>query len=108
MTPTNIRFQKLMNYYKIPTIVALNEIIGLERKNSTINFMIKGQRNVSRKFALKMVENFPEINLTWLLTGEGEFLSIRPTDPVHHKLKKVENELYEMKNKIDFVYNLRK
>lgn len=102
------RIKKIMLYAKITTLVELKEKLNLPYRDGTFTHIISGRNKISMKTAKRIHEVFPEISYEWICTGEGNFFSLKPTDPMHHKMKKVETELNEMKNKIDFVYNLKK
>lgn len=83
-------------------------ILGIPYRDGRFSEILKGNRKITKKIALKILEKFPDVNFEYISTGEGEFLKHRQSDPIHHKIKKLELENAEMKNKIDFVYNISK
>lgn len=50
-----------------------SEIIGLS--NSYMTKMKKGKGNVGSTIVEKIVRQYPELSLFWLITGEGEMLN---------------------------------
>lgn len=51
------------------------EMIGVQR--SSISHILSGRNKPSYDFLLKMMENFPELDAEWLLTGRGEMYKVR-------------------------------
>ncbi len=49
------------------------DIVGIQR--SRISHIMSGRNNPSIDVVTKIVSKFPEIDLRWLMTGEGEMLS---------------------------------
>ena len=84
--------------------------IGLE-SNATISRIASGKVNPSYEVLKKIVEGFPEINIAWLLTGEGEMMSGKTTEPQEKKTEPSEREVIqimkeqiaEQKKMIDFL-----
>lgn len=52
----------------------LSEKIGLDRPQAIYDIQKGKTKNISPNMADKIASAFPEINRTWLLTGEGEML----------------------------------
>jgi transcriptional regulator with XRE-family HTH domain len=48
----------------------LAQIIGIQK--SSISHIMSGRNKPSFDFLLKLKEHFPDINLDWFITGEGE------------------------------------
>jgi transcriptional regulator with XRE-family HTH domain len=46
------------------------EIMGVQR--SGISHILSGRNNPSLDFIRKMIENYPELNSEWLITGKGD------------------------------------
>jgi len=59
--------------YKALTPSKFADIIGIQR--SRISHIMSGRNNPSIDVVTKIVSKFPEIDLKWLMTGEGEMLS---------------------------------
>ena len=50
---------------------ALADSIGVNR--ATISHILSGRNKPSLEFVMKVVQNFPEVELYWLLNGKGAF-----------------------------------
>lgn len=64
------RLEKIMEFYDL-TATALAEKIDFNR--SSISHLISGRNNPSLEFVIKVLENFPEVNWSWLVHGKGSF-----------------------------------
>lgn len=70
----NAVIDKLLSYSGLNAKM-FAEKIGLDRPQAIYD-IIKGKtKNISPNMAVKILSVFPEINRTWLLTGEGEMLN---------------------------------
>lgn len=49
------------------------DIIGIQR--SRISHIMSGRNNASIDVVTKIVSKFPEVDLKWLMTGEGEMMT---------------------------------
>lgn len=67
-----IRLEKLFKYYGLSAAVFADKI-SVQR--SSISHLLSGRNKPSLEFVLKIIKTFPEVNLYWLLNGEGEFPS---------------------------------
>lgn len=65
------RLAILMAHYHL-SASALADAIGVQR--SGISHLVLGRNKPGLDFILKLHERFPEVNLYWLLKGEGDFL----------------------------------
>lgn len=73
--------QKLSNWERMESVIKWANMstnyfarhIGLLRGENLYQIK-RGNNGISRNLANMVVESFPEINLLWLLTGEGEML----------------------------------
>lgn len=74
---------KIMTYLGI-TATRFADEIGVQR--SSISHILSGRNKPSYDFILRIIEKYPSINPTWLLTGKGTML-----------LDKDENEKAEKK-----------
>ena len=57
-------------------------------QRSSISHLLSGRNKPSLDFIMKIIDEFPSLNLYWLLDGKGEFLKndegeIRPEKPKH-------------------------
>ncbi len=64
------RIQKLIEYSGEKSVTAFAHRIGLKRGENLYQIK-RGNNKISRELAEKIVECFPEIAKSWLLTGEG-------------------------------------
>lgn len=66
------RLKVILEYYKLsPSGFADN--LGVPR--SSISHLLSGRNKPSLDFVLKLITKYPEVNLYWLLKGEGSFPS---------------------------------
>lgn len=66
------RLEHLLHYYGL-NASAFADKIHVQRSN--ISHLLSGRNKPSLEFVLKVVKNFPEVNLYWLLNGKGSFPS---------------------------------
>src|SRR5210317_2151913 len=64
------RLRKIMEYHQL-SASAFADAIGVQR--SSISHLLSGRNKPSLDFVLKVVREFPEVNLYWLLNGKGNF-----------------------------------
>ena len=64
------RLKIVMEYYDLSASL-LAEKINIQR--SSISHLLSGRNKPSLDFVLKILENFPEVELYWLLNGKGVF-----------------------------------
>lgn len=64
------RLQQIMAYHQL-SATAFAEKIGVQR--SGISHILSGRNKPSLDFVMKVVRNFPEVDLYWLLNGKGEY-----------------------------------
>ncbi|MCH2488964.1 MAG: helix-turn-helix domain-containing protein [Flavobacteriales bacterium] len=64
------RLEKILEYYSI-SATAFSEQIDFNR--STISHILSGRNKPSLEFVMKVVQEFPEVELYWLLNGKGTF-----------------------------------
>lgn len=76
------RLSFLLEQYE-HTASSFADKIGVQR--SSLSHLLSGRNKPSLDFILKITEAYPEINLYWLLKGEGSFLdraaSSKPVQP---------------------------
>ncbi len=70
------RLQKLIDFYGL-SASAFAERIGVQR--SSISHILSGRNKPSLDFVLKVIQQFPDVELYWLLNGKGIFPSISKT-----------------------------
>lgn len=64
------RLQKVMDYYG-ESSSSFAEKIGVQRSN--ISHILSGRNKPSLDFVLKVLYSFPEVELNWLINGNGNF-----------------------------------
>lgn len=64
------RLETIFDYYGL-TASLFAEKINVQR--SSISHLLSGRNKPSLDFILKVIENFPEVELLWLLNGKGSF-----------------------------------
>lgn len=68
------RLEKVLKYYGL-SASAFADKIKVQR--SSISHLLTGRNNPSLDFVLKVIRAYPEVNLYWLLMGQGTF----PAEP---------------------------
>lgn len=64
---------KLLEHSKL-NVKQFSEKLGMKRAQAIYDIMSGKTKRISEKLASQIISEFPEINKTWLLTGEGEML----------------------------------
>ena len=64
------RLNIIMNYYEI---TAGNFADKIEVQRSSISHILSGRNKPSLDFVMKVLKEFPEVELYWLLNGTGSF-----------------------------------
>ncbi|MDG3582100.1 helix-turn-helix domain-containing protein [Galbibacter pacificus] len=64
------RLEKVLDYYDL-SASAFADKIGVQR--SSISHLLSGRNNPSLDFIMRILHNFPEVELYWLLNGKGSF-----------------------------------
>ncbi|MBV1924108.1 MAG: helix-turn-helix domain-containing protein [Flavobacteriaceae bacterium] len=77
------RLQTILDYYGL-SATSFSEKMAVNR--STISHLLSGRNKPSLEFVMKILSNFPEVELYWLLNGKGTF-------PLNLKSSKVETEI---------------
>jgi plasmid maintenance system antidote protein VapI len=62
---------KILKHFDI-TATRFADEIGVQR--SSISHILGGRNKPSYDFILKVIEKYPSLNLTWLLTGKGNMI----------------------------------
>ncbi len=65
-----LRIQTIMDHYGL-SVSAFADEIGVQR--SSISHLLNGRNRPSLDFVMKLIAAYPEVNLYWLLKGEGSF-----------------------------------
>ena len=64
------RLKTVMEYYGL-TATALADSITIQR--SSISHLLSGRNKPSLDFVLKILQKYPEVELYWLMNGNGSF-----------------------------------
>ena len=68
------RLEFILDYYSL-TASGFADKIGVQR--SSLSHLLSGRNKPSLDFILKILEFFPEIDLYWILNGQGNFLKTK-------------------------------
>ena len=66
------RLQIIIDHYQLSAASLADKIVV---QRSSISHLLSGRNKPSLEFVLKLVRQFPEVNLYWLLNGTGNFPS---------------------------------
>lgn len=64
------RLEKILEYYSL-NASSFADKIGVQR--SSLSHLLSGRNKPSLDFILKVLEQFPDIDLYWILNGKGQF-----------------------------------
>lgn len=78
------RIQTVIDHYGL-SVSAFADEIGVQR--SSISHLLNGRNKPSLDFVMKLVTAYPEVNLYWLLKGEGSFPGISSTELGKEEIK---------------------
>lgn len=90
-----IRLKKVLAYTKT-NAATLSHQIGMKQPTGLYH-ILSGFYGISTRIAQAIIKVYPEISFEWLTTGIGNMLHVRPTDPIHHKIKLLETQIAELK-----------
>lgn len=69
------RLNQIMEHYDLSAAAFADKI---EVGRSSISHLLSGRNKPSLDFVLKVIQNFPEVELYWLLNGKGSFPAKEP------------------------------
>ncbi|TRO66576.1 helix-turn-helix domain-containing protein [Christiangramia sabulilitoris] len=72
------RLNKILDYYDLSAAAFADNI---EVGRSSISHILSGRNKPSLDFVMKVVKNFPEVELYWLLNGKGKFPATKESVP---------------------------
>ncbi len=87
---------KLLDYSKL-NAKQFSEKLGMKRGQAIYDIISGKTKRISEKLANQIISEFPEINRTWLLTGEGEMLKNTPAVAESHSISIAGEEIKENK-----------
>lgn len=77
------RLEDILAYYEL-NASAFADAIGVQR--SSISHLLSGRNKPSLDFVLKVVREYPEVNLYWLLNGKGDFPESNSKEALQNKI----------------------
>lgn len=77
------RLKQLMDYYQLSASGFADRI---QVQRSSISHLLSGRNKPSLDFVLRVIKEFKEVELYWLLNGKGSFPA-KPLDPPTSKEK---------------------
>ena len=63
------RIQWIIQHFRLSN-ASFADKIGVQR--STISHILSGRNSASLDFVTKIINHFPDVNVNWLITGQGE------------------------------------
>jgi archaellum component FlaC len=87
------RLEKLSNTLGM-SVVAISEAIGLSR--STLSASKKNKSGFSSKHLAILSERFPQINIMYLITGEGDIMQDPQLTEIRKRLDRIEKNIEQM------------
>lgn len=87
---------KLLDYSKL-NVKQFSEKLGMKRGQAIYDIMSGKTKRISEKLANQIISEFPEVNRTWLLTGEGEMLKNNSANSNDHSVSIAGTEIKENK-----------
>ena len=87
---------KLLDYSNL-NVKQFSEKLGMKRGQAIYDIMSGKTRRISEKLANQIISEFPEINRSWLLTGEGEMLKDYSANSSEHSVSIAGTEIKENK-----------
>ena len=87
------RLEKLSNALGM-SVVAISEAIGLSR--STLSSSKKNKSGFSSKSLAILSERFPQINIMYLITGEGDIMQDPQLTEIRKRLDRIEKNIEQM------------
>lgn len=87
------RLEKVLEYYGL-SASAFADSIGVQR--SSISHLLSGRNNPSLDFVLKILQQYPDVELYWLLNGKGDFppKDVKPSSQMVMELGQQEQSSY--------------
>lgn len=83
------RLETVLEYYSL-TASSFADKISVQR--SSMSHLLSGRNKPSLDFIMKLVEEFPEVSLEWIINGKGSFPKddFIPTPTIVQSEKKIE------------------
>jgi len=84
MSEIHTRLKKILSHYNL-TAGEFAEKIGIQK--SSVSHLMSGRNKPSYQFLSKLITTYPEINLNWFITGEGDIFNSAGQDYVYENLR---------------------
>lgn len=99
----NTRLQKIMDFHGL-SASAFADKIGVQR--SSISHVLSGRNKPSLDFIMKVLSEFKEVDLYWLINGKGSFPSETPPNskPSATAIQKMEQPIDDAIDRIVIFY----
>lgn len=102
------RIETLLDYYAI-NASSFADRIGVQR--SSLSHLLSGRNKPSLDFVMKIIEEFPDVDLYWILQGKGSFPkkneTYKPTNPILKEKNVIENNpAREIKSNVNTIADL--
>lgn len=88
------RLEKVIDFYG-ETASSFAEKIGVQR--SSISHILSGRNKPSLDFVLKVLSEYPEVELYWLLNGKGTFPSTTSSFSKEQKKETIKIDSHKIK-----------
>ena len=84
----------VLEYYNL-TASSFADKISVQR--SSMSHLLSGRNKPSLDFIMKLVEEFPDVSLEWILNGKGNFPNddVAPTPTIFQPENKIESKISE-------------
>lgn len=92
------RLEQILEYYSL-TASSFADKINVQR--SSLSHLLSGRNKPSLEFIMKIMEEFPDVSLEWIIYGKGEFPKEEKKKLVNPKIESVKLENLKIENKID-------
>lgn len=79
------RLKHIMNYYQLSASAFADKI---QVQRSSISHLLSGRNKPSLDFVLRVIKEFKDVELYWLLNGKGSFPSEPLSTPIGNEIKK--------------------
>jgi transcriptional regulator with XRE-family HTH domain len=92
------RLEIILDYYTL-SASSFADKVGVQR--SSLSHLLSGRNKPSLDLILKIVQNFPEVDLYWILNGKGSFPKGEIKNEFNFNAPTSSKLIYEDENKID-------
>ncbi len=97
------RLEVILDYFGL-SASGFADKIGVQR--SSLSHLLSGRNKPSLDLILKIVQNFPEVDLYWILNGKGSFPKAEIKNEQNLNTPNSNKIIYEDENKMDANLNL--